>query len=68
MKINPAIKPDIQEEIVELLPASLHTSLKLMAQLTGNMLNESKTITIDEYIADLKAQYLIYKRMLKNAK
>lgn len=61
MKINPAIEPDIQEEIVNLLPDSLDTSLKLLAQLTGNMLVESKTMTIDAYIAELKSQYLIYK-------
>ena len=61
MKINPAIEPDIQEEIVDILPASLETSLKLMAQLTGNMLAEADMMTFEEYVADLKAQYLIYK-------
>ena len=61
MRINPAIEPDIQEAIVDLLPASLETSLKLMAQLTGNMLAEADMMTFEEYVVNLKIQYLIYK-------
>ena len=59
MKINPAIEPDIQEEILNLLPDPPEYALKLMAQLTGNILAGHGDI--DKYIADLKAQYLIYK-------
>ena len=59
MRINPAIEPDIQEEILNLLPDPPEYALKVMAQLTGNML--AGYGDIEEYIADLKAQYLIYK-------
>jgi hypothetical protein len=61
MKINPAIEPDIQEEILHILPDPPKLALRVMAQLTGNMLVSINGPTFEEYVADLKAQYLIYK-------
>lgn len=60
MKINPAIEPDIQEAIVDLLPDPPDYALVLLAQLTGNML-AGNHMTFDEYVVNLKIQYLIYK-------
>ena len=58
MKINPAIEPDIQEEILNLLPDPPEYALKLLAQLTGNMLANGH-MSFADYVNYLTKQYFI---------
>lgn len=57
----PTICPDIQEEIVNMLPDNGHTALKVMAQLCANMLLSIKDADLGLFIKDIQDNFALYR-------
>lgn len=59
-----AIKPDIQGKILDILPDDGPLALKVMAQLSANMLSSIDDADLDIYIQDIQNNLKVY-RLIK---
>lgn len=58
--MSKTIEPDIQDAILTILPNDPTLALKVMAQLTANMIISINNANINSYIEDLKLQLASY--------
>lgn len=58
--MNKSIEPKIQDDILNILPDDGPLALKLMAQLTANIILSIKDANVNDYITDLKLQLALY--------
>ncbi len=65
MKIE-TIEPDIQEKILDALPADGPLALKVMAQLSANMLLEIKGADLGLFIKDIQDNHAAYRAKIAN--
>lgn len=54
------LEPDIQEKILDILPNDGTLALKVMSQLTANMLISIKNANFVDYINNLKSDLALY--------
>ena len=58
--MNHTIEPEIQDNILTILPNDGPTALKVMAQLSANMLISIKDANVNDFVTDLKLQLSLY--------
>jgi hypothetical protein len=61
LKMLKTIEPDIQEKIIDILPNDGPLALKVMAQLSANILLEVKGAELELFIKDIQDNFEVYR-------